>query len=49
MDNYIKEHKKTIVTMALVRLARQSGWKVARYVEDKKSQGMREIYKIPAE
>lgn len=49
MDNYTKEHKKTIATMALVRLARQSGWKIVRYVEDKTTGTMREIYKIPAD
>lgn len=49
MDNYIKEHKKTIATMALVRLARESGWKVKGYVEDKTTGTMREIYKIPAD
>ena len=48
MDNYIKEHKKTIATMALVRLARENGCKITRYVEDKATHGMRAIYKIPA-
>lgn len=42
------EHRKMIARMALMRLARENGCKIARYVEDKKTQGMRAIYKIPA-
>ena len=42
------EHRKMVTRMALMRLARENGCKITRYVEDKKTQGMRAIYKIPA-
>ena len=42
------EHRKMITRMALIRLARENGCKITRYVEDKKTQSMRAIYKIPA-
>ena len=40
------EHRKMITRIALIRLARESGLKVVRYVEDKTTQGMRAIYRI---
>ena len=43
------EHRKMITRMALIRLARENGCKITRYVEDKKTQSMRAIYKIPAD
>ena len=43
------EHRKLVTRMALMRLARENGCKITRYVEDKKTQGMRAIYKIPAD
>ena len=43
------EHRKMVTRMALIRLARESGWKVKGYVEDKTTGTMREIYKIPAD
>ena len=43
------EHRKMVTRMALIRLARENGSKITRYVEDKKTQGMRAIYKIPAD
>ena len=43
------EHRKLITRMALMRLARENGCKITRYVEDKKTQSMRAIYKIPAD
>ena len=42
------EHRKMVTRMALIGLARENGCKIARYVEDKKTQSMRAIYKIPA-
>ncbi len=42
------EHRKLVTRMALIRLARENGCKIMRYVEDKKTQSMRAIYKIPA-
>lgn len=40
------EHRKMITRMALIRLARENGCKIARYVEDKATHGMRAIYRI---
>ena len=42
------EHRKMVTRMALIRLARENGCKITRYVEDKTTGTMREIYKIPA-
>ena len=43
------EHRKLITRMALMRLARENGCQITRYVEDKKTGSMRAIYKIPAD
>ena len=43
------EHRKMVTRLALIRLARENGCKITRYVEDKKTQGMRAVYKIPAD
>lgn len=40
------EHRKMITRMALIRLSRENGCKIARYVEDKATHGMRAIYRI---
>ena len=45
-ENISDTIRKMITRMALIRLARESGLKIVRYVEDKATHGMRAIYRI---